>query len=66
MDLRCIMLKGRIQIQKAYYIYYIFHLYDIWKSKTLNIKKQTWGFQGLWWEVVICGCESWTINKAEH
>ena len=43
-----------------------FHLYDILEKAKLWESKTRQDFQGLWWEVVMCGCESWSIKKAEH
>ena len=41
-------------------------LYSILKSRDITLKSNVGIVKDMFFPVVLCGCESWTIKKAEH
>ena len=42
------------------------NLYSILKSRAISLPTKVHLVKGMVFPVVMYGCESWTINKAEH
>ena len=53
---RCLLLGRKVVI----------NLNSILKSRDITLPTKVYLVKGMVFQVVMCGCESWTIKKAEH
>ena len=53
---RCLLLGRKVMAS----------LDSIWKNRDITLPTKVCLAKAMVFPVVICGCESWTINKAEH
>ncbi|XDA72630.1 hypothetical protein R6Z07M_002900 [Ovis aries] len=53
---RCLLLGGKVMT----------NLHSILKSRDITLPTKVCLFKAMIFTVIMCGCESWTVKKAEH